>query len=199
MPKPISIGFMGIDFNSKLNLTRALGRYLYASHHFVQIGYANNENEQKISNSVHRLQFNQSEEPQFEGQYYMISRNIVSDVETRRIAMNDGCRFVLFENILLDIIPYTESSLKINIENKNHLKGLIFEHFKRFPINHIFHVECGRDFSVNKKDAKFHASVLEEYSNLLEYLMNKFNTRFIPIREDSFENQLKTVIDEILH
>ena len=138
-----------------------------------------------------------NEKTNFESQYYIASKYIVADIETRKNAERRSIDFIVLDRSVLDSIPYIMVATFITKDQKELLRKMLIDHFALFPSRLLYcepldFVTCDEDRSANMK---FQHSVDVEFKNILKKASQYSNT-FI-LKRGSIEQRLKDVIEEL--
>lgn len=150
-----------------------------------------------IARDAKEFGFTINERTTFEAQYYIASRYIVADIETRKNAEKDYVDFVVLDRSVLDNIPYVMVADFITEDQKLIIKKMLIDHFALFPSRLIY---CQLlSFVISDSDrsdnSKFQELVAREFKNVIERATQLSNV-FI-LKKGSIEDRLQWIIDEL--
>ena len=137
----------------------------------------------------------------FEAQYYMASRYISAELLTRKHAELCDIDFIVLDRSVLDVIPYTQVSMSIDVEGKSIISNMLLTHFNLYPVDLMIYCRPISELvsdglrSVNKEfsydiDEKFAKLVLDKRIKDC-YPKNKLHI----LENDTLDNRMKIVED----
>jgi len=189
------ITFTGAQGTGKTATRGELVRWLQKHKYSVIDRYSGVK--QSIARDAKQFGFIINEKTNFESQYYIASRYIVADIETRKNAERRSVDFIVLDRSVLDSIPYIMVATAITISQKEVLKNMLIDHFALFPSRLLYcepldFVTWDKDRSTN---TKFQDSVDAEFRNIL-IKASQYSNTFI-LKRGSIEQRLRDVIKEL--
>ena len=189
------ITFTGAQGTGKTATRGELVRWMQKHHYSVIDRYAGVK--QSIARDAKRFGFTINERTNFESQYYIASKYIVADIETRKNAELRNINFIVLDRSVLDSIPYIMVATSITMDQKEFLRNMLIDHFALFP-SRLFYCEP-LDFVTWDEDRstniRFQNSVDAEFRNIFKRASQYSNTFILKI--GSVEQRLADVLKEL--
>jgi len=189
------ITFTGAQGTGKTTIKKALVEHLEGHGHKVMSNYVGVTN--SIARDAKKLGFTINEETNFQSQYYIAARFIVSDLETRLKASALGCDFIVLDRSPLDVIPYSNLAKSIGAIHKTLIEIMLYQHFSLYSSALVY---C-EPLSFLEKDSDrsgdlgFQSKVVEEFEKML-INANLIGTS-IRLGETSVENRLQILLKKL--
>ena len=133
----------------------------------------------------------------FETQYYIATRHIVADLETRRLAAQNNVGLIILNRTVLDVIPYTMASENITKNQKILIQTMVYQHYKLYPIDHLFYLESPiirADYQVQGSREDFKDAIDHYYKMVLNVALGD---KHISIPEGPMIDKIKEIIPNI--
>lgn len=156
--------------------------------------------ESSISRSCQNFQLPINENTTFTTQWYIGSRYISADIETRQNAKMNEIDYVVLDRSVIDVIPYTMLSVNIKDDEKDLIRSTLLMHLSKFPPDYMVWCKPLGEETLNDENDKqrsksriFQLRINEQF----KYLMNDIFTfeypqmKLISMENDTIENRLK--------
>ena len=83
-------------------------------------------------------------EATFDTQYYLASRLIVADLETRATAVLNNANYIILDQSVFDIMAYTNISKNITARQKTTIFNMLYNHYLNHPVDFFYYLELPR-------------------------------------------------------
>ncbi len=190
------ICFTGAQGTGKTTIKQALVEYLEGNGKSVIAQYHGVKD--SISRDAKALGFTINQKTNFITQYYIATRFIAADLETRNQAKVKNIDYVILDRSVLDPVPYVIVADEIIYGEKKLIKQLLFNHFSLFPAILIKcmplkGVTADKDRS---SSAIFQNDVADAFNEMLS-VIEKADNKVLILAPVSVNDRLEYVIDAL--
>ncbi len=141
--------------------------------------------------------FTLNEETNFETQYYLANKYIVLDIETRKRANQGNFDYLVLDRSVLDVIPYALNAESINFEDKELIRDMLYEHFRRYPSNLIYCVPLRKieGDGIRSVNQQFQDEIDNEFVEVMNKVRSMTNVTTLGLAD--VKTRFKYLLDEI--
>lgn len=163
--------------------------------------------ESSISRSCKNFQLPINENTTFTTQWYIGSRYISADIETRQNAMMNEIDYIVLDRSVIDVIPYTLLSPNIEDWGKELIRNTLLKHLSKFPPDYMIWCKPLGEETLNDVNDKersksriFQLRIHEQFKHLMKDLFEiKYDKmKLIPLENDITVNRLHKIEQQIL-
>ena len=160
------ITFTGVQGSGKTTMRRKLVDYLRDKGYDVISQYVGID--LSISRDAQKLGFILNESTNFNTQYYLATKYIVADLETRMLAAKDEIEYIILDRSPLDVIPYSENA-SYALYQKKLIRDLLMSHFIEYPSAVVYctPLEKIKGDGLRSVNSGFQEAIEREFASML--------------------------------
>lgn len=188
------IAFTGAQGTGKTTMRNELDQYLHRKYSVLNQYRGIKES---ISRDAKKAGFGINLEGAFDTQWYIMARYIAADLATRKYAEKYNFDYIVVDRSILDVLPYSKISKRIDSDQYMSLSNIINYHLKMYTPDYLVYCEP-LDTIVGDKDRlvdkDYQKTIDESISQNLSYVRTELKTKIIYLNKDSIVNRLQQLI-----
>lgn len=189
------ITFTGVQGSGKTSMRRQI------AHHLIEKGFSVIDQYVGVIDSISRdavlKGFVLNEETNFETQYYLAIKYIVSDLETRKIAEIDKVDYIILDRSPLDVIPYSTNASNITDHEKSVINNVLLNYFTQNPSILVYcaPLEKIAGDGIRSVDKKFQTAIDARFLHLMAGM--RTTTTVIKLQALPLVERVRILISEL--